>query len=165
MLNIHRKQEADRNESVVVQIRRLHDMSVGELRVRYGEVFGQESRSRNKDYLLKRVAWGIQARAEGGLSERAKRRAAELSDEIHIRVRAPTAKPAVAPERKRDPRLPAPGETIRRTYKGTEHVVTILEEGILYEGRTYASLSAVAKCITGSHRNGFRFFQLDEVSG
>ena len=151
--------------TMAVQIRRLHDMSVGELRERYCEVFGQESRSRNKDYLLKRVAWGIQARAEGGLTERAKRRAAELADEIHIRVRAPSAAPAAPPERKRDPRLPPPGETITRNYKGTEHVVTVLEEGFLYEGRTYASLSAIAKRITGSHRNGFRFFQCEEVVG
>lgn len=151
--------------TMAVQIRRLHDMSVGELRERYCEVFGQESRSRNKDYLLKRVAWGIQARAAGGISERAKRRAAELADEIHVRVRAPNAAPAAPSERERDPRLPPPGETITRDYKGSSHVVTVAEAGFLYEGRTYASLSAIAKRITGSHRNGFRFFQLEEVPG
>jgi hypothetical protein len=150
---------------MAVQIRRLHDLSVGELRERYREVFGQESRSRNKDYLRKRVAWGIQARAEGGLTERAKRRAAELADEIHIRVRASTAAPAAPPERQRDPRLPPPGETITREYKGCAHVVTVFEEDFLYEGRTYASLSAIAKRITGSLRNGFRFFRCEEVSG
>ncbi|WP_199351166.1 DUF2924 domain-containing protein [Haliangium ochraceum] len=42
--------------SLVAQIRRLDDLSVGQLRERYRDVFGQESRSRNKDYLRKRVA-------------------------------------------------------------------------------------------------------------
>ncbi|ACY15325.1 DUF2924 domain-containing protein [Haliangium ochraceum] len=150
--------------SLVAQIRRLDDLSVGQLRERYRDVFGQESRSRNKDYLRKRVAWGIQARAEGGLSERAEKRAAELADELHIRVRTPPPAPAPEPTpvRTRDPRLPPPGGVIRRRYKGRVHEVTAGEDDFTYQGRPYPSLSAVAKRITGSHRNGYRFFRLEE---
>ncbi|MCA9465776.1 MAG: DUF2924 domain-containing protein, partial [Nitrospira sp.] len=42
-------------------------MTVGELRERYIDVFGEETRSHHKDFLLKRIAWRIQALAEGGL--------------------------------------------------------------------------------------------------
>jgi hypothetical protein len=160
MLKSHGNKEDGMNETVAVQVRRLQGLSVGELRVRYREVFGEESRSRNKDYLLKRVAWGIQARAEGGLSERAKRRAAELADEIHIRVRGVHTALPPTPASKRDPRLPAPGGTLTRRYKDVEHVVTVLEEGFLYQGQRYESLSAVARVITGAHWNGYFFFGL-----
>lgn len=46
-------------------------MTVRELRGRYREVFGEESRSNHKQFLFRRIAWRLQADAEGGLSERA----------------------------------------------------------------------------------------------
>ena len=70
------KQVAERRKREVVadiagQLAALRQMTVGELRERHLEVFGEPSRSRNKDYLYKKVAWRIQEMAEGGLSERA----------------------------------------------------------------------------------------------
>lgn len=59
-----------------------------------------------------------------------------------------------------DPRLP-PGGQITRKYKGRTITVTILADGFEYLGDRYRSLSAVAKAITGSHMNGFRFFKLE----
>jgi hypothetical protein len=53
-------------------IRELRQMTVGELREKYIEVFGEANRSRNRDYLIRRIAWRIQANAEGGITERAK---------------------------------------------------------------------------------------------
>ena len=58
------------------QIEELRFMTVGQLREKYREVFGEESRSNHKQFLFRRIAWRIQALAEGGLSERARRRAA-----------------------------------------------------------------------------------------
>ena len=58
----------------------LQTMSVGELRERYAELHGENCRSRHRTYLIRRIVWKMQARAEGGLSERARRRAAELAD-------------------------------------------------------------------------------------
>ena len=49
-------------------------MTVGQLRQKYLGVFGEESRSNHKQFLFRRIAWRIQALAEGGLSERARRR-------------------------------------------------------------------------------------------
>ena len=56
-------------------------MPVGQLRQKYLEVFGEESLSNHKQFLFRRIAWRIQAIAEGGLSERARRRALEIAND------------------------------------------------------------------------------------
>jgi Protein of unknown function (DUF2924) len=63
--------------NVAKEVAVLRAMSVGELRVRYAEVFGEPARTGHKVWLIKRIVWRLQALAEGGLSERARRRAAE----------------------------------------------------------------------------------------
>ena len=58
-----------------------------------------------------------------------------------------------------DHRLPPPGTILTRPYKGQLLQVQVLTDGFAYAGRVYASLSAVAKAITGSHTNGFLYFR------
>lgn len=65
------------NTDTYKEIMSLSRMTVGELREKYLEVFGEETRSHHKDFLRKRIAWRLQALAEGDLSERARRRAEE----------------------------------------------------------------------------------------
>ena len=74
------------------EVAALRRCTAAELRKRYAEVFGEETRSRHKEYLLRRIAWRLQARAEGGLSERARRRAAKLAADSDVRVTAPRKK-------------------------------------------------------------------------
>ena len=57
------------------EVRALRKMTVGQLRDRYAEVFGEETRSHHKDYLWKRIAWRMQVLAEGDISEVARRSA------------------------------------------------------------------------------------------
>lgn|GEM_PF-6251861 len=71
-------------------------MTVGELRAKYREVFGEESRSNHKQFLFRRIAWRVQALAEGGLSERARRRALEIASDADLRIRAPAGRAARA---------------------------------------------------------------------
>lgn len=59
-----------------------------------------------------------------------------------------------------DSRLPAAGNVVVRKYKGQEIRVLILDDGFEYQGQRFRSLSAIAKLVTGSHVNGFRFFKL-----
>ncbi len=162
-------------QSIGAIIRDLQRMTVGELREKWVEVFGEPCRSHNRAYLWKRIAWRIQVNAEGGLSDRAKDRARELYREADIRLRPPRgafddaggpgkAKMA-APGRRRDPRLPAPGTVITREYRSQEITVTVLEDGFEYEGRPYRSLSAIAEAVTGSHWNGYGFFGLKGRNG
>ena len=147
----------------------LEKMTVGQLQERYIEVFGEPVRSRHRQYLIRRIAWRLQANAEGGLTERALRRAEELANVADVRVTPPMASPQSTsltkrthvPARPSDPRLPPIGATIARNYKGRTITVTVLLAGFEYEGERYRSLTAVAKAITGSHINGFRFFGLE----
>ena len=163
--------------SVEDELAALPAMTVGELCQRYQELFGQPVRTRHKAYLVRKIAWRIQALAEGDLSERARRRAEELANDADIRLMPPrppkgsagagdgavgTTRTLEAPTAAAaaDPRLPAPGAAIVRSYKGRQVRVIVRTDGFEYDGRRYKTLTAVAKAVTGSHMNGFRFFRL-----
>jgi hypothetical protein len=158
------------NLNVGKEVAALQRMTVRELRTRYAEAFGEETRAGNKVWLVKRIAWRLQSLAEGDLSERARQRAAELANDADVRLSPPKAKPrsptptgrtatATLPV-KADNRLPLPGTVIVREYKGQTLQVKVLPAGFEYEGEVYKSLSAVAKVITGQHCNGYHFFRL-----
>ena len=81
--------------SIEQTITALGRMTAAQLRDQYLEVFCEPSRSGNRDFLFKRIAWRIQANAEGGLSERAKRRAEELARDADLRTTLPRPSKAV----------------------------------------------------------------------
>jgi hypothetical protein len=152
--------------NILNEVAALQRLTVGQLRQRFAELFGEATAASNRTWLVKRIAWRVQALAEGDLSERARRRAAELARDAELRLNPPRSKSAttVAPEPVSlpapiDPRLPPPGTILTRPYKGQQLHVQVLTEGFAYAGRVYPSLSAVAKAITGSHCNGFHFFR------
>ena len=149
-------------ERIVAQIAALKPMTVGQLREVYAEKFGEPSNSRNKQWLFKRIAWRIQELAEGGLSERAKKRAQELANDADLRLRPPKGHvvPTAPAKPKRDPRLPAVGSELKREFNGKEHVVRVEVDGFTYKCKPHKSLSAIAKQITGTQWNGFLFFGL-----
>ena len=60
--------------------------------------------------------------------------------------------------------MPAPGGAITREYKGRTLRVVVLPDGFEFEGERFRSLSAIAKQVTGSHVNGFRFFRLGSAA-
>ena len=147
----------------------MRQMTVPDLRRKYADVFGETTRSRHKEFLIKRIAWRIQANIEGGLSARALCRAEELANDADLRIRRPPAKPEPSPATttmpvKVDfgdrPGLPMPGTILTRPYRGRTIRVTVLDNGFEYEGEVYRSLSAVAKAVTGSHWSGNYFFGL-----
>ncbi len=67
----------------------LEMMTIGELHDRYAELFGERIQSRHRIYLVRRIAWRNQANAEGGLSERARVRAAQLANPTDVRRTPP----------------------------------------------------------------------------
>jgi Protein of unknown function (DUF2924) len=154
--------------NIVNEVAALQRLSVGQLRQRFAELFGETTKASNRTWLTKRILWRMQALAEGDLSERARRRAAELARDADLRLSPPQSKAnktmptppqAVGSRAPVDQRLPPPGTILTRPYKGQLVQVQVLTEGFAYGGRVYASLSAVAKAITGSHTNGFLFFR------
>src|SRR5262249_59613066 len=123
---------------------------------------------------IKRIAWRLQALAEGDLSERARQRATELANDADLRLSPPPMRPGTAPAERTetrtlrvtaDDRLPPPGTVLTRKYKGAVLQVQVRPDGFAYEGQLYGSLSAVARAITGSHCNGFLFFRLGGKGG
>src|SRR6266513_6332270 len=145
----------------------LPTLSVAQLRTRYAEAFGEPTNAAHKGWLVKRIAWRLQARAEGHLSERARQRAAELANDADLRLSPPNPRTASTPQtttpaldgsaapapvpRDLDRRLPLPGAVLTRPYKRQQLHVTVLQSGFAYGGQVFASLSAVAKAITGAH--------------
>jgi hypothetical protein len=159
------------NKSMLSEISKLRNMSVGQLRDEWFRLYGQATASRNRDYLWRRLAWRVQELALGGLSDRAKARIAELASDGFTRARipaaagaprdnAPTAEPTPTPRTVRDRRLPSPGTVISRSYHGRELRLLVLDDGFELDGTRYGSLSEAARAITGQHWNGRLFFGL-----
>ena len=83
------KTETNRSTGLREEIEALRHMTVGQLKDKYRDVFGESSRSNHKQFLFRRIAWRMQANAYGGLSERARRRALEIANDADLRIRAP----------------------------------------------------------------------------
>ncbi len=152
----------------------LQKMTPRQLRQRYRELYGDEARSGNRLWLLRRCAWRMQALAEGDMAARATRlreRALAMANDADLRVipprdPAPPAAPeaagprqVVATDLKPDQRLPIAYTVLTRPFKGRLYTVTVLPQGFEYDGDIYQSLSGVAHAITGSHWNGYHFFK------
>lgn len=154
------------------EVAAMQRMTVHELREKYAEVCGEPTNGRNKQYLIKRIAWRMQANEYGGLSEAALQRAREIANFADLRLTAPrvgttaalASPPAATAKRRSNSNLPMPGTVLTRDYKGRKLEVEVLDEGFAFEGRRFTSLSAVAKAATGSHWNGHLFFGLKKES-
>ena len=154
--------------NLATEIAALARLRVRELRAKFAVVFGEPTRAHNKVWLVKRIAWRLQALAEGDLSQRARQRAAELIHDADLRLSLPRAdsasdaatQPAQALHVPPDDRLPRPGTILTRRYKGRTLQVHVLDHGFRFEDQVYRSLSAVAKAVTGSHCSGHFFFRL-----
>ena len=155
----------DGDHSIIRAIAEMKEMTVAQLKKKYWEVFGEEATVSNKTYLWKKIAYRLQEIKHGGLSPEAMARLEELGKEAPERLfgkRKRKEQAAVASNTLyRDPRVPPVGTVIKRAYQGIEHRVIVLENGFEYEGRTYKSLSGIARKITGTGWNGFGFFHLN----
>ena len=156
---------------VLMEIEGLRRASLADLRDKFREVFQEEARSRHWGHLFRRIAWRLQALAEGDLSERARGRAHQIAQDADLRKVAPrefltveggpvqTTRRALN-RRDRDCRLPLPGALLSRKWKGRTILVEVLAKGFRYENQYYPSLSAIAVAVTGTRWNGLAFFGL-----
>jgi hypothetical protein len=162
--------------AVLMEIENLRRASLAALRQKYREVFKEETRSRHREHLFRRIAWRLQALAEGDLSQRARERAHQIAQDADLRTIAPRDFFSVGGERvettrgdrnrrKQDNRLPLPGALLRRKWKGRTLLVEVLAKGFRYENRHYSSLSAIAVAVTGTRWNGLAFFGLTRPQG
>lgn len=114
------------NINVGKDVATLKRMTVDDRRQEYVEVFQETTNARHKEWLVRRIAWRIQVQAEGDLSERARRRAAELANDADVRVTPPKGhrvatcgENSIQSDVVPDNRVPAPGGAIVRNYRGT----------------------------------------------
>lgn len=162
------------DNAVLIEIESLRRATLAALRQKYREVFQEETRVRHREHLFRRIAWRLQALAEGDLSERARGRAQQIARDADLRMVAPPDFFTVDGERVRtvgdrnrreqDSRLPLPGTLLTRKWKGRTILVEVLAKGFRYENRHYASPSAVAVAITGTRWNGLAFFGLTRLT-
>lgn len=157
--------------NVTAEIERLRNLRVSQLQEEYSLLTGEVARSNNRAFLIKRIAWRLQARALGGLSEQARLKAAELAREQDLRIRprpeihsayagAAGSGPGPDPHPREVAGAPSPGQWLVREYRGRRIEVKALDRGFEWNGTSYRSLSAVAKAVTGSDWNGRLFFGL-----
>ena len=133
------------------EIAALQAMETPDLRARWEQAFKRPPPKRiSRDLLLRALAYHVQEQAEGGLDKAARRRLAGLADPKGDGDR---------PSRPTAPR-PRPGTRLIREWRGEVHHVSVLEDGFDYRGERYASLSQIAREITGTRWSGPLFFGL-----
>jgi hypothetical protein len=141
--------------SVVAQLTALRKMSVVELKQRWETLFGTPAPNNSRSYLEVRLGNRIQELMLGGLSRDTRR----VLDLLVKELEGKNTRKAIMT----DPRKPIPGTRLLREWDGAEHSVTVLRDGFDWQGRKFKSLSAVARAITGTQWNGYRFFGLREA--
>jgi hypothetical protein len=141
--------------SVVAQLTALRKMSVVELKQRWETLFGTPAPNNSRSYLEVRLGNRIQELMLGGLSRDTRR----VLDLLVKELEGKNTRRAIMT----DPRKPIPGTRLLREWDGAEHSVTVLRDGFDWQGRKFKSLSAVARAITGTQWNGYRFFGLREA--
>jgi hypothetical protein len=146
--------------ALIARLAETQAMTTGQLRMEFQRLSGRPTGSWNREWLRRKVSWLIQE------SQRQTSDAVELPTlvpEVRDQPRSPRLDApiqVVAGRGVRDPRLPRPGTEIVREYRGLKLTVTTLEQGFEWNGRTYSSLTALAREITGTHWNGRLFFGL-----
>ena len=154
-----KNQDRTRN-SVLRQMALLQSMSLEQLREKWLDLYGEEPPQYKKQFLIKRLAYRIQELFYGGLSEQAKVRLQQAAKEDPVA----TVNRRIPEERKSNEAI-LPGTRLVRVWNDRRYEVTVLADGYEFEGRTFRSLSAVAREITGTRWNGKVFFGLKKVYG
>jgi hypothetical protein len=138
------------NPDVEAELDSLPSMPIVELRARWRAQYKSEPpKACGPDLLRRSIAHRIQEDAYGGLD----RATARLLQQLKTQMRTTPGKIVL-------PRRIKAGAVLVRKWKGHSHRVTVLDEGFAYEGKTYDSLSVIARQITGTRWNGPRFFGL-----
>jgi hypothetical protein len=143
------------HEPILTRLAALKAMSVNELKTEWQAMFDAPAPNNSRTFLESRLAYRIQELTYGGPDKQTRRLLDLLADEVEGTLKR---KAQIA-----DPRNPVVGTKLIREWDGIAHTVTVLKEGFEWGGQRYKSLSAVARAITGTRWNGYRFFGLREL--
>lgn len=133
------------------RIATLNNLDYAELHTMWSRLFRYRAPKKfARDHLELGIAWKLQAQISGGLNSATRRRLDELA-------RALTTKSDLAQKRTT---LLKPGARLLREWTGESHEVLVTEKGFIWRGKTWKSLSVIAREITGARWSGPRFFGL-----
>jgi hypothetical protein len=133
---------------LVQQIIDLEKQSMNDLRSTYEKLYFEKPKMNSKSQLIRQIAYRLQELEYGFLSEQHDKKAQNIADAVEKGRGFANQKYF----------KPTKGTRLRRTYGGVDHEVETTENGFVYGGLQYKSLSAIARKITGTRWNGLRFF-------
>lgn len=137
-------------DAIERELDRLRTLSVEDLRLEWKQLHGGDAPRISRDLLALGVGYRLQEIEHGGLGKATRRKLRTIAKSLRTNGRAgPT--PSLSPKS---------GARLIREWHGATHTVTVTEDGFEYAGTSYASLSKIAKKITGAHWSGPRFFGL-----
>jgi hypothetical protein len=139
-------------DTVLARVAALKAMPTPKLKEHWLTLFDAPAPPYNRRFLESRLAYRIQELAYGGLKPETIRRLEQLGEQLDGGN--------VAVRKVRGSDQPIAGTRLLRAYQGTEHTVTVMQDGYEWQGRPYKSLSAIARAITGTRWNGLVFFGL-----
>jgi hypothetical protein len=143
------RQQRTELAAIEAEIAHLRSLALDALRRRWWAVFGRTPPAGlSKNLLARMLAWRLQEQAFGGL------------DRESLSFLEGLARHGGSPRRRLKP-----GTVLVRDYHGQRHTVTVAEDGFEWQGTSYASLSAIARAITGTAWSGPRFFALARANG
>jgi hypothetical protein len=138
-------------DALTAEIAGLSKASIKDLRERWKAMYGKApSREIGRSFLTRAIAYHLQERAYGDLKPSTRRLLARVTEE--------TASGSLP--KKPQSRKAQSGTILIREWQGNAHRVTMLDDGVSFNGKHYRSLSEVAREITGSRWSGPRFFGL-----
>ncbi len=133
----------------------LPTLSLGDLRLEWRRLFRAEPPRLSRDMMIRAVAYRLQEIAHGGRSKATQRRLMTLTAEFETGGRvAPPPGPKIKP-----------GSRLVREWHGRTYTVSVIDDGFEFQGKTYRSLTGIARDITGAQWSGPRFFGLTKRSG
>jgi hypothetical protein len=139
---------SDREQALEAEVARIRALGLDELRALWRSTFrAPPPPAFTKDLIARFITWHVQEQDLGGLDQNA----AKFLDSLVRGDKLPF-------------RRLKPGTVIVREYQGEHHTVTVVPDGFLWRKETYASLSTIARAITGTAWNGPRFFGLRGIS-
>jgi len=146
-----RRAPAMDSETLAAEIMGLSKLGIDELRGRWKAMYGKEpSQEIGRSFLTRAIAYRLQERAFGGLKPSTRRLLARVAEETAT---------GSSPKKLRN-RKAQSGTVLIREWQGNAHRVTMLDDGVSFNGKHYRSLSEVAREITGTRWSGPLFFGL-----
>src|ERR1700722_4589423 len=138
------------SEALAAEILSLSKLDIDKLRERWKAIYGKApSREIGRSFLTRAISYRLQERAYGGIKPSTSRLLARAAEER-----------ATGSSKRPQTRMAQSGTILIREWRGTAHRVTMLDDGVTFNGKRYRSLSEVAREITGSRWSGPRFFGL-----